>query len=509
MSDKQDSTIHGLNVIGCGYDIFGKYAEAGSCNENLFDIPEYMNSRFSFFGNEYSYPSNYCTVEPINSSTDSMIYGRSIDDYTSALNTNTKLSGNYGFFSASVSTSFSQISRSESNVSYLTARWTSRLWQIELLDYDPSSNVGPRLTPAFANDLMHMEPADLFIKYGTHYVAKAIIGGRADANSTVSNSVFSSTQQLQIAAQMSYDGLKGSLSAEDKTTYKTQIDTFNMNSMRTSYCVGGDSVLAKNIFKDPIEFQNWAATIIDQPQLCDFDSESLKGIWTLCTDPDRQSDLKKAYNKFSAYRLDYQMINVLEPCGTDQGSGAKRDVSFFRPQPGSLVQANYFWVGHYAQSGYGNFNPDAGIVIIKPHEDQANAVAPPTDWIEVWGDHGSGRANDYSLWAPVPPTDYVALGHLARFNVEDYNKPSGPEIDRFVCVHKSLVTEAMLGEQVWTDQGSGSKDDGAIWRVIPADASAGVDGGTFYATKGGYDRPQAPPTVYCLKLGAVDNVAIR
>ncbi|WP_372396172.1 Vps62-related protein [Azospirillum sp. HJ39] len=506
MSDENITVLPGLDRIGYGYNVFGKYADKESCTVNLFQQPDQLDGIFSFRGNEYVYPKNFITVTSIDSSNDKYIYGKSVSEYTSSLNTETGLSGNYGFFSASISVDFDRATRTNTNNSFITVRWVNKLWQIDL-PYDTLlPALRPRLAPQFANDLMQMSPDDLFITYGTHYVARAFIGGRADANSVISSTAFSDTQQLQIAATMSYAGLRGSLSVKDKTAYQTQIDTFNMKSMRTSSCVGGDSSLEENVLNEPDDFKAWSATILDQPELCDFDAKSLKGIWTLCSDPARRTALEAAYRKFTAYRLQYQMINTLEPCGNDQGSGAKGNVSFFRPQPASLVQEGYYWVGHYAQGSYGDLQPKAATMIIRPHDNQPGATAPPTGWVQVWGDHGSGRANDYSLWAPIPPTDYRALGHLARFNTSNYDAPSGAEVDRFVCVHKSLVTEAVAGDPVWNDKGSGSAADGAIWRAIPADADAGVASGTFYATQGYGTPPQPLPTVYCLKTSAVDDV---
>src|SRR3990167_5820946 len=108
MSDKNITVLPGLSRIGYGYNVFGRYADKESCTVNLFQNTDQLDGVFSFRGNQYLYPKNFINVTSINSSNDKYVYGKSVSEYTSSLNTETGLSGNYGFFSASISADFSR-----------------------------------------------------------------------------------------------------------------------------------------------------------------------------------------------------------------------------------------------------------------------------------------------------------------------------------------------------------------------------------------------------------------
>lgn len=230
--------------------------------------------------------------------------------------------------------------------------------------------------------------------------------------------------------------------------------------------------------------------------MVDFDQNSLRPLWTLCQDTARRAELEAGYATFMAFRLTYQITTTLVPCGTDQGSGAHGDVAFFKP--GGLSD-DYYWVGQFAQNQYGSPVNGAALLIVQPN--RASALARPVQFVPVWTDSGSGRSNDYSLWQPIPPTDYVALGYIARFNVSNYDPPSGAEIEGFRCVHKSLVTNgANTGPQIWNDAGTRARQDGAIWPIVPLDSTAGLASGTFLATDT-HNQPQNPVhTVSCVRL---------
>jgi hypothetical protein len=500
MTIPQDPPVlPGLNAIGYGYDVLGRYADVKSCMQPLFDFGP-NDAAVSVNENQYSYPSqSKLAVLPINQSNNDTVVGESRSEYTKSLDVDTKLSGDYGFFEASMEIDFSSQSVETNDTSFITVRWVSELWRMSLPPVPDKS----LLLPSFLADLEgpeQLDPAALFTRYGTHYVSSCTVGGRADYSSSIATSTFSSIKTLTIAAQMSYDSIRGSISASNKTTYQTQIDTFNENSESRSNTQGGDNALGRDVLNGQSAFDVWADTIPTMPDMVDFNQSSLVEIWTLCSSPDRAEQLQAAYDPFMQYRLTYQMTNNLLPAGTDEGSGAHMDVALFRP--GGLSDG-YFWVGQYAQSSYGQPGNDAQLLIIQPS--RPSAVALPTSWVQVWNDHGSDRSNDYSMWKPVPPTDYVALGHLVRFNIGDYNPPSGDEIAGFRCVHKTLATQvADVGTLIWNDQGSRATQDGAIWQIVPTDTSEAFSAGTFYTTQG-YGTPQNPLNdMHCLLRNRCD-----
>ncbi len=489
--------LPGLTNLGQSYDVFDLYANPASCGLQLFDWTEIQNTKQFIFGDtSYLYPNNYVSVENLNQTYTKKSFGRSISSYSTNFSSETGLSGDYGFFSASISVNFSESSRKSTNQSFVSIRWINSLWRV---GFDLQT---PPLRPEFKQDLHSLPPAKFFNKYGTHYLKNVIVGGRADASSTVLSTAFQDSTDLQVAAELSYKSIRGSITAIEKASHSTQLDTFASNSTTTSFCVGGISSLWGTVMNGAEAFHAWSATIPSAPVLCDFDGNSLAPIWELCTDNQRLNELQQYYTNYLKFRLDYRLLTNLQGCGSDQGSGASRDVSFFRPSAAGLGE--YFWIGQSAQSNYGQLEAGSAVVIVRPSHPQA--VSAPVSWEPVWNDKGSGADRNYSLWRPIAPVGYVALGHLARFGVADYNQPSAEETQGFVCVHESLVVDATSGSLAWNDQGSGSKADGAIWDIVPTNKGDGVTAGTFFACQG-YGTPQTPLlNVYCLSRMRTNNV---
>lgn len=489
------SILPGMDAIGYSYDVLGKYANIESCRWKIFDFGA-PDTEFTYDGKTYVYPdAANLQIINISQAQDEIVAGESRTSYVKSLNSVTKISGNYGFFEGSLETDFSSEQNETTDNAFSTVRYVSKFWRMSI----PSEIDRRFITPNFLKDLegpAALAPNDFFERYGTHYVASFTVGGRADFNSTTSSTTFSSVQALSVAAEMSYKSINGSITASEKIKYQTQIDTFNSNSISTSLTQGGSTKLGAIILNGPQAFSDWVSSIETNPVMVDFDQDSLRPLWTLCQDSARRAELEAAYPTFMMFHLEYQMTMALVACGTDQGSGAHEDVAFFKP--GGLGDG-YYWVGQFAQSQYGSPVAGAAVLIVKPN--RASALARPARFELVWTDQGSGRSNDYSLWRPIPPTDYVALGHIARFNVTNYDPPSGAEIENFRCVHKSLVTNgANTGAQIWNDSGTGARQDGAIWPIVPIDPTTGLAGGTFLATDS-HNPPQNPvQTVSCLRL---------
>ena len=91
---------------------------------------------------------------------------------------------------------------------------------------------------------------------------------------------------------------------------------------------------------------------------------------------------------------------------TDSGSGADRDVSFWRPYD---VQSGYFPLGDVATASHGKPSiPSLTVTALV-----ADALAPPTSFSEVWNDRGSGADRDVRVMRMNPPSGYTCLGYVA------------------------------------------------------------------------------------------------
>ena len=97
------------------------------------------------------------------------------------------------------------------------------------------------------------------------------------------------------------------------------------------------------------------------------------------------------------------------------------------------------------------------------------ALAHPVDFEERWNSVNSGAIICGSIWRPVPPEGYVALGDVAN---NRYGSRSKPDVKQVVCVRSDLAVEGTLeGDTfIWNDATSGGTHDVSLWEIKPKSA---------------------------------------
>jgi len=171
----------------------------------------------------------------------------------------------------------------------------------------------------------------------------------------------------------------------------------------------------------------------------------------------------------------------------NKGSHARVDMTIYRPM---TMGEGWYWIGDLVETSYNASTRQVTLV----HANDPGALAAPVDWKLVWTDYGSGGILDTSIWRPVPPKGYVALGCVA---VQGYNKPVLPG---FRCVKKEYCVDAIEDKMIWNDHGSGSRMDVALWSITAEDAN-GLDALTFWA-RGDYNQ-YPEDSVYCLNMDKI------
>lgn len=108
------------------------------------------------------------------------------------------------------------------------------------------------------------------------------------------------------------------------------------------------------------------------------------------------------------------------------------------------------------------------------------------EWEQVWNDAGSGASTDYALWrGKSTHPDYIAL---ASIFTRSHDKPTAAETEGIKAIHRSVLGIAEADPPIWTDRGSGSKQDGSVWAVEVDEDPNLIQTGAFIATSG-YGRP--------------------
>ena len=279
----------GLDILGYGYDVFGSYADQKS--KKRYCLFKYSNFRTEMIGtNQYSVPQ-YVFLENISSHKVTTVQGSSMRQYAKSQSASVGLGVDALFFSASVNTSFSSSSSGTEQHFYYTYRDANTKWRVSFdeRDYD---NLDQILDPRFKSDLATMEPARLFELYGTHYIASAYLGGRADFHSVSVITSETNTSDIAVAVEAQYKAVTANVELSQQKS-----ETLSNSKTKTTLIVtGGNSEYANNI-SDPVSYDKWASGIAGMPVLCDFDKNSLKPIWDFCETAARKAELKAEFAK--------------------------------------------------------------------------------------------------------------------------------------------------------------------------------------------------------------------
>ncbi|HXV33448.1 MAG TPA: MAC/perforin domain-containing protein [Gaiellaceae bacterium] len=475
--------LPGTDVVGFGYDATGQYADVESRTLPLFDLGAYVKTVSAPNGRTYAIP-NAVKVQlgDLTEGSFSATSGKSIRDYQESLSAAVGVSGSYGLFSGSLSTTYSREQRASIAHDFVTVRHVFRGWIVSLGDWT-------RLTilPRVSRDLeTALTPEAAIAKYGTHFVVNAVVGGRAEYSAFVDTTRFSIREDLEVVAQMAYKAAVGQIDAEARTRWGTQLDTFNEAARTQLSTVGGDFTEPL----DPSSYAYWMNAFRKHPVLVDFTPRSLVEIWQLVDKRNRKrrAALKRAaaeYIESAASRVipNIPALEVLPATGldlvaTDAGSRARMDLAVYKPK----LPEGYYWMGQTA-------NKKQGILV---RELVPGALAPPLGFDMAWNDAGSRASKEYALWNIVPPPHYRALGAIARLGTSGWAPPSGSEIEGLRCVHESLCTRGRTDPHglIWNDGGTWAKADGSVWPILPAD-EGGVSAHTFVSHRG-YDVPTEP-----------------
>ena len=185
----------------------------------------------------------------------------------------------------------------------------------------------------------------------------------------------------------------------------------------------------------------------------------------------------------------------------NKGSRSKPG-GFWRPSPAPDSLPGFFPLGDLAVSGHDNINNRRVVAVVCEGEppsagaNQDKALSKPDDFEQVWKDTGSGAKTDCSIWRPVPPEGYVALGLVCA---DGLDKPS---VNSVRCVRADLVVAASIDTMIWSDKGSRAKQDFSVWSVLPPVAAAGeihFAPGTFVGVNS-YTKPATHAAAHALRM---------
>ncbi|MEC2040285.1 MAC/perforin domain-containing protein [Bacillus altitudinis] len=320
--------VPGLDVLGYGYDVFGRYANTQNATRKLFNLGEMVLKNID--NKDYNIPK-CVNFRFINENSLQIFSGETLSEYMSALNNILKVDGNYNFFSGSLEVDFNKKFLTKSNYAFTKVLNSIQKWILSLPD--ESILVSLYMDEIVKKDLEELTPENLFDKYGTHYLQEIIVGAKATYNTVVNKLLYESEFSISTMAQMSYKYTVNSISASDKLKYEESIKNYKRFSEETLHTFGGRPEYSSNIKNG--SYDKWIESIEENAVFCDFAPKGLKPIWNLCTNPDRKKVLIDA---FSSYAKSKEK-KIGQPCinGLDIIYSSKPDVE----PPNDYIRINY------------------------------------------------------------------------------------------------------------------------------------------------------------------------
>ena len=168
----------------------------------------------------------------------------------------------------------------------------------------------------------------------------------------------------------------------------------------------------------------------------------------------------------------------------------------------SLVPVGWSYLGASASNGAG----DTEGVIVRQVGVGEELIVPITNWSLVWSDAGSGHNTNYMLWRGVPPSGYIAMGS-AFVRTAKSNGWAPPSIDQtrgIVALKSSLIVLVKAGRRIWTDAGSGARQDGSVWEISTTGYPLAINTGTFASADGHNTAPVLVSAIDRTKVNLVE-----
>ncbi len=309
-SDPQLQWISGLDILGKGYDVFGRFAHpSGVYNASIFrdftkkeDGTDNDAYDATINGDTFDVPANISIVEE-HASKESYVQGSSVSEFQSSLDIKVSMKGNYSYYSGEANFGFHSAKKTSQELYYTRFSALVRAYRLALPN---TSQLRELLDSDFASMLNSTDNSDqaidaFFDRYGTHFLAEVVLGGCNNYYATVEKSSVSSSMEIEASVKASYNSLFTSATVSVDTSYDSSQSSKSTHSETGIETVGGDETKAPLMLDDPAAYAEWLDTVAREPALVDFTDQSLRPIWELCApdNTERRTALELRFNILS------------------------------------------------------------------------------------------------------------------------------------------------------------------------------------------------------------------
>lgn len=288
----------GLDAVGHG--IFLRPYQPHELKRVLFARGGFRPIAFRDAEQVYQLPAGYEVDDsppmPANQFLNQVMIEESFDRFNKQMALDANLAAGLGAFSVNSTASMARNIRSNEEAYYALRSSCIPLWSVYLSEYD---NLAEGLQKAdiptpFRHE--HRAAYDWFFEYfGSHYVKRVWLGGKAQLFLTINKSSGLSEEEIK-------SGLQASLGTSSGGATAKQASSRERLQSSSQCCVagkGGDELkLAAMSTLDEARYNDWLASIRANPQIIEME---VAGLWTLLDDPEKAKALREAYQEATSF----------------------------------------------------------------------------------------------------------------------------------------------------------------------------------------------------------------
>jgi hypothetical protein len=312
MEDPALEPIPGLDAVGRG--VFIRPGQPHQLKEILFDRDGFTAYRCAETDSTYGVPRTYAVDTsppmPASQALNKTLLADSWERFEKQISLDASLTVGRAPFSLDVTLHQSGQLRQGEESYYAMRTSFVPLWSV----YIPTSEGFPdetlaREIPVPFSHSHRTAYGRVFERFGSHFVKRAWVGGKASLVFTVRKSSSMTESEIMAGLKASLPGIGGgSLSAEEHRTR----ERLQSKSQCTVLGQGGTEVqLAALSSLDDAAYNAWLETVRLNPEVIELE---LEGIWTLVKDPVKSQALMDAYKEetvFSPFRVVFTVDHVL------------------------------------------------------------------------------------------------------------------------------------------------------------------------------------------------------
>lgn len=148
------------------------------------------------------------------------------------------------------------------------------------------------LSAAFTRDLYNskVSPAQLFDRYGTHFITSAVMGGKISSHYHMTSETVSSFHEVRASVDTEVRYLIGKTNVSVETGYRQQAASQNIQVTNSIDVIGGGNFGILSDHDIGVNYKDWEASLNERPALMGLkDASTLWQIWDLI-DVDQDTD---------------------------------------------------------------------------------------------------------------------------------------------------------------------------------------------------------------------------